>query len=308
MLIRSKRKVFMAEIKRKQNTAAQNHGNRKPLVVAVSVICALVLLLTAFLFAKNPLFFSLAEKNAENGKFDSAIKYAEKLTDERAEILCGYFALRTDINEKYPQLVSEFDIETINAWSESASALNKRASALGESLSASINELDQRLSRIVLCYYQYQAIRPDVLAMMDIFAEFNRLYSVAEDGKNTAFTVSEELEKISVWEKQNSTLMAFTATVPGYEEIYLLNYLIKEVQGECSDLRAAMDSVIAMGYSSTDLIRLSGSAQKKFPGIQNSNNESVNVLEKEKYESFMFDGICRKLSEGLGEFYVVNGG
>ncbi len=296
----------MTEIGRKQNIASRNHGSKKPLVAAVSVVCVLVLLVSAFLIFKNPLYFLLAKSKAENGDFASALNIASKTSDEKNELLCGYLALRVDINEKYPMLVSEFDIEKINRWSERASALNERAQVLGEELSAEIAVLDQRLSRIVLCYYQYQAIRPEVMELMDVFAEFNRLYSVADDGKNTAFTVSEELGKIAVWEQQNLNLMSFAATVPGYENIYLLNYLIKEAQGECSDLREAMNSVVAMGYSETDLIRLSGSAQKKFPGIQNSNNESVNVLEKERYESFMFDGICRKLSESLGEFYVTN--
>ncbi len=298
----------MAVIRKKHNTAAENHGNKKPFVVAVSVICVLVLMITAFLILKNPLYFSLAKGKAENGSFASALEIAVKTTDEKSQVLCGYLALRIDINESYPQLLSEFDIEKINDWSERASALSKDAQMLDGELSAQIDALDQSLSRIVLCYYQYQAIRSDVLQMMDIFAEFNRLYSVAEDGKNTAFTVSEELAKIAAWEQQNSTLMTFAATVPGYEDIYLLNYLIKEVQGECGDLREAMDSVIAMGYSGTDLIRLSGSAQKKFPSIQNSNGESVNVLVKDSYESFMFDGICRKLFESLGEFYVTNEG
>ncbi|MBQ8015813.1 MAG: hypothetical protein IJ264_06485 [Clostridia bacterium] len=296
----------MAEIKRKQNTAAQNHGSKKPLVVAVSVICALLVLLSAFLIFKDPFYFSLAKSKSESGNFVSALNIASKSTDEKAELFCGYLALRIDINENYPLIVSDFDIERINGWSERASALNQKAQGLDEEFSAEIALLDQRLSRVVLCYYQYQAIRSDVLALMDVFAEFNRLYSVASDGKNTAFTVSEELAKIAAWEQQNSNLMAFAATVPGYEEIYLLNYLIKEAQAECGDLREAMDSVVAMGYSGTDLIRLSGSAQKKFPGIQNSNGESVNVLEKGRYESFMFDGICRKLSESLGEFYIIN--
>ena len=66
-----------------------------------------------------------------------------------------------------------------------------------------------------------------------------------------------------------------------------------------------MDSVIAMGYKETDLIRLSGSGQKQFPAITNSKNDTVNLLQKEKYEAYLYEGICIQLAEVLGVFYEV---
>ena len=148
-------------------------------------------------------------------------------------------------------------------------------------------------------------MKSDILSLMDIFAELNRLYTKDSLGNNISFTVSEERIKVSVWEQQLSILTNYAYTVPNYENIYLLNYLIKEVEGECLEIKNAMDSVIAMGYKETDTIRLGGSGQKQFPSITNSNNESVNLLQKEAYERFMYEGICIQLAEVLGFFYEV---
>ncbi len=292
----------MAERKQKQKKLLQNHG-KKPLIAAVSVICALVAVIVAFLAVKNPLYFSLARKKAENSEFSQAMQLVEKSSSEEAKLLEKYLALRFDINRSYPELLSEFNIEKIGEWLAVAEEICASSDALGEAISADAEHLRGRLAEIDACYAGYQAIRSDVLDMMDVFAEFNRLYTVAADGKNTAFTVGEERRKIASWEQKNSALMNFAATVPGYENIYLLNYLIKEVQGECGDLHEAMDKVISMGYAETDLIRLNGTAQKKFPSIQNNNNETVNVLEKANYEQYMFKSICGQLTESLGEFY-----
>ena len=292
----------MAQNKQKQNTANKNHG-KKPLIAAVSVICALVAVIITFLALKNTLYFSLAQKKAENREFSQAMQLVEKSGSEEAKLLEKYLALRFDINRSYPELVSEFSIEKISEWQAVAEDVCASAGVLGEIISEDAENLRLRLTEISACYTGYQAIRSDVLDMMDVFAEFNRLYTVASDGKNTAFTVEQERRKISAWEQKNSVLMNYAATVPGYENIYLLNYLIKEVQGECADLHQAMDKVISMGYSETDLIRLSGTAQKKFPSIQNNNNETVNVLEKANYEQHMFKSICGQLTDSLGEFY-----
>lgn len=294
----------MAVSRQKQNMSAENHGSKKPLVVAVSVICALAVLIIVFLACKNPIYFSLAKSKAEKGDYSAAMELCEKTTDEKNAVLKSYLELRFSINEKYPQLLSEFDINLINEWYEKTVIISENNDILGQTLNQELISLMLALDQISSGYGGYLEIRPEVLSVMDIFAEFNRLYTVGADGKNTAFTVAQERLKIDAWERQNANLSAYAATVHGSENIYLLNYLIKEIQGECGDLREAMDSVIAMGYKETDNIRLSGTAQKKFPGIQNSNNESVTVLEKERYEAFMFDSICYQLAQNLGGFYV----
>ncbi len=295
----------MAESRQNMNMPAESHGSKKPLVVAVSVICALAVVIALFLACKNPLYFAIAKAKAESGSYSSALSLCEKSTSNEASALAAYLELRLDINENYAQLLSEFDIAKISGWAEKASAVAANSVILGEEISAQANELSATLLQIVNLHSQYLSLRPEIISSMDVFAEFNRLYSVDASGKNTAFTVMQELVKISDWERKNAKLSAFASTIPGSENIYLLNYLIKEIQGECTDLRNAMDSVLAMGYTQTDNIRLSGTAQKKFPGIQNSNGETITVLEKERYESFLYGSICRKLAEILGTFYSL---
>lgn len=292
----------MAEIRQNMNTPSENHGSKKALVAAVSVICALAALIIVFLACKNPLYFMIAESKAEKGDFESAILICNKTTDEKNDVLAHYLSLRLDINENYPQLLSDFDIEKITVWSQQAAEID--SSVLGDTLAAELDSLSQTLSQIITLHGQYVSMRPEVLSAMDIFKEFNRLYTVDSSGKNTAFTVTQVLSNVARWEQQNANFSAFASTIPGFENIYLLNYLIKEIQGECADLREAMNSVIAMGYQPTDNIRLGGTAQKKFPGIQNSNNETVSVLEKERYEAFMYEGICNRLAEILGPYYL----
>ena len=283
----------------------EKSGNKKALVIAVSVICALLAVIIVFLTCKNSIYFEIAKSKTESGDYSAALALCEQSSGEKNDALEQYLKLRAEINEYYPQLLLEFDINKINEWKERTSLLGMSAEILGEKITAEAQDLFNTLSQISSLYTQYTYMRTDILSLMDVFAEFNRLYTVDASGKNTAFTVSQELSKIARWEQLNSNLMVYASSIPGSESIYLLNYLIKEVQAECGELRGAMDSVVAMGYTQTDNIRLSGTAQKKFPSIQNSENESVSVAEKERYEAFMYDGICYKLAEILGAFYSV---
>ena len=288
----------------KQNNSVQNRS-KKPLIVAVSVICALSALLIIFLACKNSIYFAISQSKAEKGEFSQALELIEDIRTDEAEALSLYLSLRCDFNENYPLLLTDFQPSIIAGWTESITVVENVKHFLSDDIVADAERLSGTLNQVNSCLSQYGQIRYDILSLMDVFAEMNRLYTKDMTGKNTAFTVSEERIKISLWEQQLSTLVNFANTVPKYENIYLLNYLIKEVEGECLDLRSAMDSVIAMGYKETDLIRLSGSGQQQFPAITNSNNDSINLLQKEKYEVYLYEGICIQLAEVLGEFYEV---
>ncbi len=288
----------------KQNNGVQNRS-KKPLIVAVAVICTLSALLIIFLACKNSLYFAISQSKAEKGEFSQALELVEDIRTDEAEALSLYLSLRCDFNENYPVLLSDFQPSIIARWTETITAVENVKHFLSDDIVADADRLSLTLNQVNSCLTQYGQIRTDIISLMDVFAEMNRLYTKDVTGKNTAFTVSEERIKISSWEQQLSTLVNFANTVPKYENIYLLNYLIKEVEGECLDLRNAMDSVIAMGYKETDLIRLSGSGQQRFPAITNSDNDSVNLLQKEKYEAYLYEGICIQLAEVLGEFYEV---
>ncbi len=288
----------------KQNNTVQNRS-KKLLIVAVAVICAISALLIIFLACKNSLYFAISQSKAEKGEFSQALELIEDIRTDEAEALSLYLSLRCDFNENYPILLTDFQPSIIARWTESITAVENVKHLLDDEIVADADRLSFTLNQVNSCLTQYGQIRSDILSLMDIFAELNRLYTKDITGKNTAFTVSEERIKVSSWEQQLSILVNFSNTVPKFEKIYLLNYLIKEVEGECLDLRNAMDSVIAMGYKETDLIRLSGSGQQQFPAITNSNNDSVNLLQKEKYEAYLYEGICIQLAEVLGEFYEV---
>lgn len=294
----------MARENIKQNTSAQNR-NKKPLIIAVSVICALSVILIAFLACENSLYFSIAESKAQKGDYSEALELVEDIRTEEAQALAMYLELRCNFNENYPVLLSDFQPSIIAGWTESVNAIEQVRHLLNDEILADADNMSEMLRRVNSCLNQYGQIRGEILSLMDVFSELNRLYTKDITGKNTSFTVSEERIKVSSWEQQLSNLVNFANTIPNFENIYLLNYLIKEVEGECLDLKSAMDSVVAMGYTETDLIRLSGSGQKQFPAITNSNNDTVNLLQKEKYEAYLYEGICIQLAEVLGVFYEV---
>lgn len=289
---------------RTNNTRAANNGNKKKLVAALSVALAAVVLLLVFLLTKNSLFRILAENKAENGEFRSAYSLLKSSTDEKSALLKDYVLLRKDINENYPKLLSDFDSAKIYSWAEKAEQLTAASAFLDEDIAEDLKKLSQKLIVITECVEGYESRKSDILSLMDVFDEINRLHTKDADGKNTAFTVSEMRLKIGEWQLLNSELSSFAATLPGTENIYLFNYMLKEAYGEIEDLSIAVESVIQSGYSETDKVRFSGDAQRRFPDIRNSGNESVNLLEKEKYESFMYEEICRELVESIGEFYA----
>lgn len=293
----------MAENRTNQNKANENHGTQKALIAAVSVVCTLLVILIAFLACKNTVYYSAAEKKAEENDFSAALEIAEK-AGSKADLLCDYLALRVDINNNYPTFLSDLNMDKINEWNAAAANICENSGELSKKIASDVSAIKQKLDVIVGCVDRFDAMRSEVLSLMDIFSEINRLHTKDEQGKNTAFTVSEEKARLSQWQLQLNELTEYAETVPNSESIYLLIYLIKEAQGEITDITAAIDAVAESGYTETDLVRFSGTGQKTFPSIRNDSNESVNVLEKEKYVEFMFREIQRELAESLGEFYM----
>lgn len=286
-----------------QNRTEKSNGNKKFLVAAACVVFVLAVLITVSLAAKNPFYVAMAQKKAEGGDFSAAAEYIAKTDGEKSEMLDKYILLRLDVNRSYPDLLTEYSGEKIAAWSETAAVLNENADLLGEEISAEVQRLSETLTAIADGVSGYEVMRADVLSMMDVFQEINRLHMKGEDGKNIGFTVAAEKEKIRMWEQQCEALEQYSIGVDRSESIYLLTYLIKEVQGECTDLEDVIDSVTESGYSETDTVRFSGEARKKYPDIRSS-TASVNLLEKDNYELYLYKGICRALVENLGEFYI----
>ena len=293
----------MADYTPNNNMKVSNHGKRKSVIAAVSVVAALAVLLIVFLASKNSVFLSMAKLNAQNGNFAAASAFITRSGHEDADAVEDYINLRTDINVNYPILLNEYDAAKIKGWAETAERLCGESNALGEVLSAEATKLSLILSQIVSAQEEYIALKADILDMMDIFNEINRLHTKDAEGKNITFTIAEEKTKISNWERLNANVLSFVSRVPGNENIYLLNYMAKEVQGEISELNDALSGVAASGYSETDTIRFSGDAVKRFPDITNSNGESVNLLDKITYEQYMYEEFCNRLVQNLAAYY-----
>lgn len=292
----------MTDFTPKPNTYNQNHGNKKKIIAAVSVVAAVTLILVVFLIAKNAIFFSLAESKAENGNYKSAVSLADKSGSDGADILKEYAVLRIEINKYYPLLLSDFNLDKIREWSEIAKKINAGSYLLNDELSAEIMELDTALAQIISCCEEYGALKKDILNMMDAFAEINRLHTKDAEGKNTSFTVAQERAKINEWTQINGRMLAFVAQIPRSENLYLINFLAKEAQGEIADFAKTIDGVAAL-YGETALVRFSGDANKQYPDISNSSGKRVNLLEKEGFEQFMYEELCSELVRSLAGFY-----
>ncbi len=287
----------------RQKNIDNSNSSRKKLVAAVCAVISLAVIVFIFLVSKNSIYCAVAENKAENNDFASALGIIRKTTDEKSEVLEKYIELRIDINNFYPELLSEYNGEKIAEWCEKSAYINQNADLLGEGISAKAQRLSAVLNTVSSLVSEYEMQRADVLEMMDIFLEINRLHTNGDDGKNIGFTVQEERAKIERWQSLCRNFETYARKIPGYENIYLLSYLIKEVQGECIDLGTAVNSVIESGYAETDLVRFSGEGRKTYPDIRSS-TDSVNLLEKNNYEFHVHKSICRSLTEALGEFYI----
>lgn len=279
-------------------------SEKKPFIIAASVICTLMVLLIAVWLLKNPVLFSVAQKKAVNEDFISAEAVNKHCSGTQSDLLADYLDLRIDIDLRYPQMLTDFDSEVFFSWSERAASISENSSAFSQELASQVKALEYKLSVASARLGEYNWKQSDIESLLDIFAEINRLYTPDESGKNTAFSVAEELQKISEWEALTADLSAFAQTLPNGSNVYLLSYLIKEAQGECTELRNAMGAVLSAGYSETDRVRLSGQAQKSYPSIQSSSGSAVNLLQKEAYIKFMYAGVCRALVEYIGDFYT----
>lgn len=287
------------ETGRTKNTAV-----KKSFIIAASIICGLILLVAAALIFKNPILFFAAQRKAVNEDFIVAEKLNKRCSGDNADLLAEYLDLRIDIDLRYPQMLTNFDSDIFFSWSERASALVESSAVFSEELASQVKALEYKLSVAAARLGEYNWKKEDISSLMDVFAEINRLYTVDESGKNAAFSVASENEKITEWENLTASLVEYSQSLPNGDNIYLLTYLIKEAQGECSELRSAMNTVLAAGYSETDLVRLNGQAQKSFPSITSSSGGSVNLLQKEEYMEFMYSGVCRALVEYIGDFYT----
>lgn len=280
-------------------------GKHKKIKAAAVVLCTLSAVLIAFLIGKNALFLNISQSFAIRGEYREAVGYASMSSSAEAELVSDYAYLRVSINENYPDLLAQFSREKLEEWYATVCRISENGQKLDGELLDSVNSIKQTLELIFERIDSYKLIRPDVLSLMDSFNEINRLYTKDENGKNTSFSVKTEYDRIYEWEKQVHTLSQYLASTPNSESIYLFSYMLKEAEAECAQLNDILSTVLSSGYKNDDLVRFSGTTKKTFPDIQNG-NVSLNFLEKEEYEKYMYQGLCRSLTENLIVFYNDN--
>ena len=289
-----------------ETTAKKNNawGRKKKLIIAVCAVAAVLILSLAAFLLRGFFAVQAAQICVKRGEYSSAVEYLENAGSDKANALREYASLRKEINSKYAQMITDFDISVFSDWRDRAAAAAESAGSLPKDIGASLLSLNEKLNFICSEYDAFYAMRPEILELMDVFGEINRLYTKDADGYNVTFTIAEEREKISRWEYLLTETQNYLYSLPNEDKVYLLNYLVKEAQGEIGELKSTMDRLSERDdITEFDEIRATGDGKKSFPSVESSSGVSVNLENKEEYVQYMFVGICRTLTETLGEYY-----
>ncbi len=278
---------------------------KKSYFARIILLLTVLYLIAGFSLFQNQIWFHFAQEKAINNEFYAAHAIACRADDDESTVLRNYISLRIEINKKYPAMLAKYDEETMNQWRREAKRLVAYSYAFNDKTSQSVSRLSETLELICSLYDEYHGMQDEILEAMDVFEEMNRLYSKDSEGRSISFTVKEEKEKIENWMELNESISSVAYRIPGYENSYLLNYLITEIRSECEELNGAMRLILSEGYSETDFVRLSGEAKKSFPDIQSNGAKKANVSRKEEYVSLMNVGMDKILAGDLAEFYTV---
>lgn len=273
------------------------------LIAGLAAIVIAIIVLVAFLIIKNPLYYRLATSRAVSNEFKQSQSYLKKSGGEKAEVLSDYVDLRITINSHYATLLAEFNIETLRQWNETATEIKNSSELLPEDVRDSALKLSETLWTICSMYDEYQALSGDVLSLMDIFLEINNIYTKDEAGKNQPFTILEERAKINNWSYLSDKILNYSDRIPS-GDIYLLTYMLKEAQGEITDISDVMNSLEAKGFKDTDTVIIGGNNHRSFASVSNSDGTTLNLAEKVTYSEYLEAAVYRALTESLAEFYV----
>ncbi len=290
-----------------RNATERGGKSRAVLIAAVCLIALAIAAIVAFLFFKDSLFLSIAQKNALKGDFRAALTAAERSSSDDADAIEEYAKLRIEINSRYPSMLARPEKYELDGWNTRASGAASIAAAsekIDDGLKAEIAGLAEKLASVCSLYDELETRMADISELMDLFAEINRLYTPGEDGNKPAFTIYEERQKISRWKFLLDEIRGYAYRLPEGDSIYLLSYMLKEAQGEIEDLEKAMDRIAATGtITESDTVRVSGSGKKVFPSVESSSGASVNLTAKEGYLEYLVAGIHRSLVGDLAEYY-----
>lgn len=283
----------------------ENKGKKKKkkLIIALSSIVGILIVAAVLLFAlKSPIHYSLALNYIGNNDYEFAKKAIENSDSDKADVLSDYIKLRVDFNKHYRKMLEEFDEEQITEWYDDLEKIKKHYGDLPDDVKAEIDDFSSRIAIIKDSLSVYSSIRYDIIDMMDIFAEINRLMAVDENGEKTPFTVNEVLKKVEHWKISCDNLNAFSINTPNGDTVYPLIYLISETYSECNEITAQMEEIL-VNYSGDDQITSAGEGQEQFPTITNSNGVTLSFEDPEAYEEYMRNEICIAMMRYLSVYY-----
>ncbi len=294
----------MTDTNVKVNTQS-GQGKRKKIIALALVIIVFIGIAAGVLIARDGILFKVAIECSVKKDFATAEEYAEKVGTKKGKYLREYINLRQDINEHYPELLSDFDEELLEQWHKISSELYENRDYFGVEIARDIYNIDMRLDGILQTVEFYKKLDPQISNVFEIFNEVNRLYTKGDDGYYVTFTIADEFAKIDKWDSDIAEISEFAKKMYNGESAYLLNYFIKEAEAESAELRASMEGFLELGYTETDQVRATGTGVKRFPDVRNSDGEAVNLQNAQNYKKYMLEGLCRALIEALGEFYVL---
>lgn len=280
----------------------EKDDKKKLKIILASAGGALILVILLLIILKGPIHYGLALNYIGNNNYESAEKAISQSKGDKAVVLSEYIALRVDFNENYRSMLTDFDLEKINEWYEHMENVKNGYDALPDDLKIEIDDFYNRIAIIKDSLSVYSNIKYDVIDMMDVFAEINRLMATDESGKKTPFTVNEVLKKVERWKISCDNLKTFSANTPNGDTVYLLIYLINETYSECNEINNQMQDIL-VNYSGDKQITSAGEGREQFPTIKNSNGVTLSFDDPETYEEYMYADICTALMKYLADYY-----
>ena len=287
------------------NVIGENETKKRrlPKPAVITAVCAVILLILAFCL-KDTILSGSALKKAGQGDFAGAKSISSYIGKTKGDSLRKYIDLRLEINRAYPGLLVEFNKEKISSWRDTALEIKAESEKNYAGLFVEVSGLYDTLDAICSFESRYSDMRDNILEMMNVFDEINRLYSKDASGNSVPFTIGQETARVEKWEGLCSSLINLSDEMPGGEKVYLLSFLTVETRAECKEIKDQMNDLRAKGYGDDDPVRVSSSGHKSFPDIANSSGVSVSVSRKEEYEKYMYSSICRALTESLAQYYT----
>lgn len=262
---------------------AKKHG-KKIRAVLIALLCVLVILAVSGLVFKDRLTAAYARRLIDGGRYGEAVQTLERSDDPVGTALKSYAELRREIKSGYPEMLKSADIVTLTRWRDSAVALQDNPELGGEKCFSDLHALAIKLRFICSACAGYDGIRDQILDVMDVFLEYNRLHLTGGDG-NVTFTPSEELKKLEKWQNELNNVIRFASSIQNYESVYLFSYLVREAQGEIEQLKKDVQTILDGGYDLNDTVRYSDNKGKTFPTVSNLHGVRLNVAQKEDYEA-----------------------